>query len=97
MEERLLTLVEDIVENRSQHVRMIGLLFPLPVAVVEACHNSPSTWFSFQEASLEVFHQGAFPAARLSLEKEKVRAISGRPGKIFLMVPEPLQGAFVLF
>jgi hypothetical protein len=56
---------------------MIGLLFPFPVAVVETRHNLALTWFSFREASLKVFHKGAFPAAWLSFDKEKVRAIRG--------------------
>ena len=76
---------------------MIGLLFPFPVAVVETSHNLSFTWFSFQEAALEEFRQGAFPTAWLSFDKEEIRAIRGRPGPIFLMVPEPLQGALLPF
>jgi hypothetical protein len=96
VEEKLLILVKDIVENRPQHIGMIGLLSPFPVAVVETRHNLLYSWFPFHEAALEVFHKGTFPAAWLSFNKEEVRAIRGRPRKIFLVRPEPLQRAFVL-
>jgi hypothetical protein len=48
---------------------MIGLLFSIPVAVVETRHNLAFKWFPFKEAALKVFHQGAFPAAWLSFDK----------------------------
>ena len=96
VEEKLLALVKDIEKNRTQHIRMIGLLFPFPVAVIETRHNLTFLWFSSQEASMEVFHKGAFPTAWLSFDKEEVRALCRRPRKIALMFPKPLQRAFVL-
>jgi hypothetical protein len=88
--EKCLILLQDIVENTPQHIRMIGLLFPFPVAVVETCHDLFLTWFPFHEAALKVFHKGTFPTAWLSFNKEEVGAIRGSPCKIFLMGPEPL-------
>ena len=76
---------------------MVSLLFPFPVAVVETSHYPSFKRCSFQEAALEEFHQGAFPTTWLSFDEEEVREIRGRPGFVFLMIPEPLQGAFVLF
>jgi hypothetical protein len=96
VEEKFLILVEDIVENTPQHIRMIGLLFSFPVTVVETCHNLSFVGFPFHEAALEVFHKGAFPTAWLSFNKKQVGAIRGRPCTIFLVRPEPLQGAFML-
>ena len=74
---------------------MIGLLLSFPVAIVETGHNL--SCFPFQEAAVEEFHQGAFPTAWLSFDEEEVREIRGRPGFVFLMAPEPLQGALLLF
>ena len=96
VEEKLFVLVKDIEKNRPQHIRVIGLLFPFPVAVVETRHNLPLAWFSSQEVLMEVFHKGAFSAAWLSLDKKEVGVLCRRPRKVALMFPKPLQRAFVL-
>ena len=71
---------------------MIGLPFPFPIAIVETRYDLSFVWFAMQieEASLEVFHEGAFPAARLSFDKKEVRVVCRSPRKITLMCPEPL-------
>ena len=76
---------------------MTGLPLPFPVAVVETRHDLSFVWLWVQEASVEVFHEGAFPAARLSFDKDEVGARCRRPRKITMVCPEPLQSASVLF
>ena len=70
MKKKGLVLVQDIVENRAQHIRMIGLRFAFSMAVKETGHDSFfRQWFPLEEVILEVFGNGAFPTTWLSLDK----------------------------